>query len=206
MPAETPDRQRPPDQAGHRAGGPKTVRRTRLSRHHAGRHHVGRGKVAGGVLPVLRRQGRPAGRPGGVVSARRRRAVRVEPAATRLPGRRRVLHLGGHRLLEHVQAEHRHHDRRRAAGRHPATLRGRPERIPALRHGYRGRVGAPRPGAGLRNRAQPAAHRGGHRAAVRELHHRLRRASGPAGLDLEISDEDAIATLSTVWKKTLYGA
>jgi AcrR family transcriptional regulator len=30
--------------------------------------------------------------------------------------------------------------------------------------------------------------------------------SGPAGLGLEISDEDAIATLSTVWKKTLYGA
>ncbi|MGD1109355.1 MAG: TetR/AcrR family transcriptional regulator [Mycobacterium sp.] len=30
--------------------------------------------------------------------------------------------------------------------------------------------------------------------------------SGPAGLGLEISDEDAIATLSTIWKKTLYGA
>jgi AcrR family transcriptional regulator len=30
--------------------------------------------------------------------------------------------------------------------------------------------------------------------------------SGPGGLGLEISDEDAIATLSTVWKKTLYGA
>lgn len=30
--------------------------------------------------------------------------------------------------------------------------------------------------------------------------------SGPAGLGLNISDEDAIATLSTVWKKTLYGA
>jgi AcrR family transcriptional regulator len=30
--------------------------------------------------------------------------------------------------------------------------------------------------------------------------------SGPAGLGLEISDEDAITTLSTVWKKTLYGA
>jgi AcrR family transcriptional regulator len=30
--------------------------------------------------------------------------------------------------------------------------------------------------------------------------------SGRAGLGLEISDEDAIATLSTVWKKTLYGA
>ena len=29
--------------------------------------------------------------------------------------------------------------------------------------------------------------------------------SGPAGLGLEISDEDAIATLSTIWKKTLYG-
>src|SRR6202044_3871918 len=29
--------------------------------------------------------------------------------------------------------------------------------------------------------------------------------SGHAGLGLEISDEDAIATLSTVWKKTLYG-
>jgi hypothetical protein len=32
---------------------------------------------------------------------------------------------------------------------------------------------------------------------------------GPATqgrLGLEISDEDAIATLSTVWKKTLYGA
>ena len=30
--------------------------------------------------------------------------------------------------------------------------------------------------------------------------------SGPEGLRLEISDEDAIATLSRVWKKTLYGA
>jgi AcrR family transcriptional regulator len=29
---------------------------------------------------------------------------------------------------------------------------------------------------------------------------------GPSGLGLEISDEDAIATLSRVWKKTLYGA
>jgi AcrR family transcriptional regulator len=28
---------------------------------------------------------------------------------------------------------------------------------------------------------------------------------GPGGLGLEISDQDAIATLSTVWKKTLYG-
>src|SRR5208337_2949276 len=31
------------------------------------------------------------------------------------------------------------------------------------------------------------------------------RSGGPKGLGLEISDEDAIATLSTVWKKTLYG-
>jgi AcrR family transcriptional regulator len=30
--------------------------------------------------------------------------------------------------------------------------------------------------------------------------------SGPGRLSLEISDEDAITTLSTVWKKTLYGA
>jgi AcrR family transcriptional regulator len=30
--------------------------------------------------------------------------------------------------------------------------------------------------------------------------------SGPGGLGRELSDEDAIATLSTVWKKTLYGA
>jgi AcrR family transcriptional regulator len=29
---------------------------------------------------------------------------------------------------------------------------------------------------------------------------------GPSTLGVEISDEDAIATLSTVWKKTLYGA
>jgi AcrR family transcriptional regulator len=29
---------------------------------------------------------------------------------------------------------------------------------------------------------------------------------GPSGLGLEISDEDAIMTLSTIWKKTLYGA
>jgi AcrR family transcriptional regulator len=29
---------------------------------------------------------------------------------------------------------------------------------------------------------------------------------GPSGLGLDISDQDAIATLSTVWKKTLYGA
>jgi AcrR family transcriptional regulator len=29
--------------------------------------------------------------------------------------------------------------------------------------------------------------------------------SGPGSLGLEISDEEAIATLSTVWKKTLYG-
>jgi AcrR family transcriptional regulator len=30
--------------------------------------------------------------------------------------------------------------------------------------------------------------------------------AGQAGLGLEIGDQDAIATLSTVWKKTLYGA
>lgn len=29
--------------------------------------------------------------------------------------------------------------------------------------------------------------------------------AGPSGLGLDISDDDAIATLSTVWKKTLYG-
>lgn len=29
---------------------------------------------------------------------------------------------------------------------------------------------------------------------------------GPSGLGLQIDDEDAIATLSTIWKKTLYGA
>lgn len=29
---------------------------------------------------------------------------------------------------------------------------------------------------------------------------------GPSGREFEISDEDAIKTLSTVWKKTLYGA
>jgi AcrR family transcriptional regulator len=29
---------------------------------------------------------------------------------------------------------------------------------------------------------------------------------GPSGLGVDISDEDAIATLSTIWKKTLYGA
>jgi len=29
---------------------------------------------------------------------------------------------------------------------------------------------------------------------------------GPSSLDLDISDQDAIATLSTVWKKILYGA
>ncbi|ATA29275.1 TetR family transcriptional regulator [Mycobacterium lepraemurium] len=28
---------------------------------------------------------------------------------------------------------------------------------------------------------------------------------GPSGLSIKISDEDAIATLSTIWKKTLYG-
>jgi hypothetical protein len=30
--------------------------------------------------------------------------------------------------------------------------------------------------------------------------------AGPSSLGLKISDRDAIATLSTVWKKTLYGA
>ncbi|OBF10767.1 TetR/AcrR family transcriptional regulator [Mycobacterium sp. 852002-10029_SCH5224772] len=30
--------------------------------------------------------------------------------------------------------------------------------------------------------------------------------SGPTGLGVDISDEDAIATLSTIWKKTLYGS
>ncbi|HTY30728.1 TetR/AcrR family transcriptional regulator [Mycobacterium sp.] len=29
---------------------------------------------------------------------------------------------------------------------------------------------------------------------------------GPSNLGLEISDQDAVATLSTIWKKTLYGA
>jgi len=30
--------------------------------------------------------------------------------------------------------------------------------------------------------------------------------AGPNGLGVEITDEDAIATLSTIWKKTLYGS
>src|ERR1700761_2492392 len=30
--------------------------------------------------------------------------------------------------------------------------------------------------------------------------------AGPSGLGVDISDEDAIATLSTVWQKTLYGS
>lgn len=30
--------------------------------------------------------------------------------------------------------------------------------------------------------------------------------AGPGGLDLHISDEQAVATLSTIWKKTLYGS
>ena len=79
------------------------------------------GKSAGGVLSVLRRQRGSAGRARGVVPARGRDAVRAEPASAGLPRRRRVLHLGGHRLLEHVQAEHRHHDRGRAAGRPPSS-------------------------------------------------------------------------------------
>jgi AcrR family transcriptional regulator len=29
---------------------------------------------------------------------------------------------------------------------------------------------------------------------------------GPSGMGLNISDEDAVATLSTIWKKTLYGS
>ncbi len=29
---------------------------------------------------------------------------------------------------------------------------------------------------------------------------------GPSGMGLQISDEDAVTTLSTIWKKTLYGA
>ena len=83
--------------------------------------------------------------------------------------------VGGHRLLEHVQAEHRHHDRGRPAGRDPAAIRRRAERVPALRHGHRRRIGAARPGAGPRHRARPRTHGGGHRAAVRELHHGVRR-------------------------------
>ena len=54
----------------HRAGRPETVRRTWFSRHHAGGHHVGRGKNGGGVLPLFRRQGGPAGRVGRVLPAR----------------------------------------------------------------------------------------------------------------------------------------
>ena len=66
------------------------------------------------------------------------------------------------------------------------------------------RYGAPRSRA--TDPSSTRTHRGGHRAAVREVHHRVRRALRPGGLGLEISDEDAIATLSTIWKKTLYGA
>ena len=69
-------RQGPPDPGSHRAGRPEAVRRARLSRHDAGRHHVGGGQVARGVLPLLRRQGGPAGRAGRVVPARHRRPRR----------------------------------------------------------------------------------------------------------------------------------
>ena len=62
MPTDVADRERPPDPGGYRAGRPQTVRGARLSRHDAGRHHVCCRKVRRGVLPLLRRQGRPAGR------------------------------------------------------------------------------------------------------------------------------------------------
>ncbi len=94
------ERQGPPDPARHRAGRPEAVRRARLSRHHPGRHHLGGGQVTRGVLPLLRRQGGSAGRAGRVVPARRRHTVGAEPAPARVAGRRRVLHRGGHRLLE----------------------------------------------------------------------------------------------------------
>ena len=119
-------------------------------------------------------------------------------------GGQRVLHRRGDRLLEHVQAEHRHHDRRRAA--RPPPSRGSPPcRTSSAASAW---TSSPRrcarPGAGLRCRPGSRPHRAGDRAAVRELHHGL-PAADVRHSGSQISDEDAIATLSTIWKKTLYG-
>ena len=96
----------------------------------------------------------------------------------------------GDRVLEHVQAEHRHHDRRRPTRRCQAPVRRRAERVPALRHGHRRRIGAARAGAGVRRRPRPRPHRRGHRAAVRELHRRCSCARRNSAFRL--SDADAI--------------
>ena len=69
MPARDTHREGPPDPRCHRARSTEAVRRARVPRHDAGRHHVGGGQVARRVLPVLRRQGGPAGGAGRVVPA-----------------------------------------------------------------------------------------------------------------------------------------
>ena len=119
------------------------------------------------------------------------------------PRRRRLLHLRGDRLLEHVQAEHRHHDRGRPTGRDSAAIRRRAERVPPVRHGHRRRIGAPRPGAGIRRpNSIPSTRRRRSRCCSRTS---PPSSSAPSGLGVDISDDDAIATLSRIWKKTLYG-
>ena len=87
-----------------------------------------------------------------------------------------------------------HHDRGRPAGRDPTAVRRRAERVSAVRHGHRRGLGAPRPGAGLRRR--PAT-RSTSRAAIALLFENFTTVfvGVDPGLGLEISDEDAIATL-----------
>ena len=94
-----------------------------------------------------------------------------------------VLPRSGHRLLEHVQTEHRHHDRGRAAGCDTAAFRRRAERVSSLRHKHRRRIGAPRPGTGLWCRTESRTHRRGDRIAVRELHDGVRRNVRPRDRD-----------------------
>ena len=92
-----------------------------------------------------------------------------------------------------------------------AQLAATQQRFAAVQNEFRrfgmdivARLGAPRAGAGLRRRARSRTHRGGHRAAVRELHHRLRRHDA-AARGSRSATRTPSRTLSTIWKKTLYG-
>ena len=64
---------------------------------------------------------------------------------------------------------------------------------------------SPHPCGGRRSRATAPSSPRAHAAAIALLFENFTTVFAAVRPGLEISDEDAIATLSTIWKKTLYG-
>ena len=205
MPCRRPThRQGPPDPRRHRAArrGSSSPSADFTARHWptSRRRRASRPPSSTGTT----RQGRPAGRLAESLPARRGEAIGADRAPAGIARRHRVLLGGGHRVLEHVQAEHRHHGRRRINS--PTPNRGSPTcRTSSAASAW---TSSPRRCFAPRTRATAPIcdpeHTG---AAISLLFENFTAVylRPSAARTSQISDEDAIATLSTIWKKTLYG-